>query len=57
MANTTCQLCGRGPVRANAVSHSKRHTLRRQRININMHTLSGKRVAACTQCVRTLAKV
>ncbi|MEK7481493.1 MAG: bL28 family ribosomal protein [Patescibacteria group bacterium] len=57
MISTTCSLCGRGPVRANSVSHSKRRIPRRQRINIQMRTLNGVRVAACTRCVRTLAKV
>ncbi|MEK7532258.1 MAG: L28 family ribosomal protein [Patescibacteria group bacterium] len=57
MIPTVCTICSRGPVRAKSVSHSKRRVLRRQRINIQMRTLNGTRVGACTRCVRTMAKV
>jgi large subunit ribosomal protein L28 len=56
-----CDLCGKGPMVGNNVSHSKVHT--RRRFMPNLHdtkvTLNGKTVKArlCTRCIRTQSKV
>lgn len=55
-----CDLCQKGPMTGNNVSHSKRHT--RRRFLPNLHaatvTVNGREVKArlCTRCIRTQAK-
>lgn len=55
-----CDLCGKGPMVGNNVSHSKRHT--RRRFLPNLHTshvmVAGNpvKVRACTRCIRTEMK-
>jgi large subunit ribosomal protein L28 len=55
-----CDVCGKGPMTGNNVSHSKRHTRRRFMPNLHStHILrAGLMVKAkvCTRCVRTQAK-
>ena len=55
-----CDICGKGPVAGNHVSHSKVHTKRRFMPNLHAATvlLQGRqvRVRACTRCIRTQAK-
>ena len=55
-----CDLCGKGPMVGNNVSHSKVHTRRRFLPNLHIGTMlvSGRAVKAklCTRCIRTQAK-
>jgi large subunit ribosomal protein L28 len=55
-----CDVCGKGPMTGNNVSHSKRHTRRRFMPNLqSTHILKAGRVIkakVCTRCVRTQAK-
>jgi len=55
-----CDICGKGPMAGNNVSHSKVHTKRRFLPNLHAAHLSikGKEVKArvCTRCLRTQAK-
>ena len=55
-----CDVCGKGPMSGNNVSHSKRHTRRRFMPNLQSVHISraGRLVKAkvCTRCVRTQAK-
>ena len=55
-----CDICGKGPVAGNNVSHSKVHTKRRFMPNLHAATLSVggrlQRVRACTRCIRTESK-
>jgi large subunit ribosomal protein L28 len=55
-----CEVCGKGPVSGNNVSHSKVHTKRRFMPNLQNATLlrAGKpvRMRVCTRCLRTAAK-
>lgn len=55
-----CDVCGKGPMTGNNVSHSKRRTRRRFMPNLHAaHVMrSGRLVKAkmCTRCVRTVAK-
>lgn len=53
-----CEICGRGPVTGNNVSHSNKRTRRRWQVNLqNVKTIAGdgsvvtKRV--CTRCLRS----
>ena len=52
-----CELCGRGPMTGNRVSHA--HNVRRRRWNINLRLVRAKiggvqkRVRVCTACMRS----
>ncbi|MCI0403264.1 MAG: 50S ribosomal protein L28 [Acidobacteria bacterium] len=52
-----CELCGRGPMTGNRVSHA--HNVRRRRWNINLRLVRAfvngvrKRVRVCTDCIRS----
>lgn len=51
-----CEICGRGPLTGNRVSHA--HNLKRRRWNVNLRKLRvkvggrQKRVQVCTRCIR-----
>ncbi len=52
-----CEICGKGQVSGNNVSHSNRHTRRKwnvniQRIRVNLNG-TVKRVNVCTRCIRS----
>lgn len=55
-----CDLCGKGPVTGNQVSHSNRRTRRRWLPNLQSTSLviNGKEkpVRVCTRCLRTHRK-
>jgi large subunit ribosomal protein L28 len=55
-----CEICGKGPVAGNNVSHSKVHTKRRFMPNLQTAhvAIRGRLVKArvCTRCLRTAAK-
>jgi len=54
----TCEICGKGPVSGNNVSHSNNKTRRRFMPNLQNVRLQieGKprRMRICTRCLRTL---
>lgn len=52
----TCTICGRGSLKGNQRSHSKVATIKRQHVNIQTVFTGGKRVDACTSCIRTEAR-
>lgn len=53
-----CEICGKGPVSGNNVSHANNRTRRRFMPNLQhaQVTLGGRkrRVRICTRCLRTL---
>lgn len=51
-----CELCGKGSMVGNNVSHSKRRTKRRFLPNLQEKQIDGKKSVICTSCIRTLAK-
>ncbi|MCK5212568.1 MAG: 50S ribosomal protein L28 [Dehalococcoidia bacterium] len=55
-----CEICGKGPIFGNKVSHSKRHTRRRWLPNVHRTNLviDGMEfsVKICTRCLRTQYK-
>jgi large subunit ribosomal protein L28 len=51
-----CNLCGKGPVAGNNVSHSKRRTRRRFLPNLVSKKFGGVKLRICTRCLRTLKK-
>lgn len=52
----SCALCGKSASRANYVSHSNIKVPRRQKPNLQLLAIAGKRVRACSTCRRTLSK-
>jgi len=52
----TCEICGKGPVRANHVSHSQVKVPRQQKPNLQQMTVDGAKVKACSTCRRTVFK-
>jgi len=51
-----CELCGRGPVFGNRISHA--HNVTKRRWNVNLQTVrailngANKRIRVCTSCIR-----
>ncbi len=52
-----CEICGKGQVSGNNVSHSNRHTKRKWNANIqSVRVEEGgrvKRINVCTRCIRS----
>jgi large subunit ribosomal protein L28 len=51
-----CDICGRGALTGHSRSHSNIATKRRQQLNLQQSTYLGKRVKACTNCLKTITK-
>ncbi|MBU0671118.1 MAG: 50S ribosomal protein L28 [Patescibacteria group bacterium] len=51
-----CEICGRGYLKGNTRSHSNIATINRQKINLQNMKKDGKKVNACTKCIKTEAK-
>jgi ribosomal protein L28 len=55
--NKVCKICGKGYVKAVSRSHSMRKTIKRLQPNLQWLTVSpGKRIKACTQCIKSVGK-
>ena len=52
----TCDLTGRGTKTGNKISHSKRHTRRTFKVNVQTKRLGGLKLKLSTKAMRTLAK-
>lgn len=52
----SCSLCGKQAVRANYVSHSNIKVPRRQKPNLQLMKIAGKKARVCSTCRRTLTK-
>jgi len=52
-----CEVCGRGPVFGNRVSHA--HNVTKRRWNVNLQTVralvngAAKRLRVCTSCIKS----
>lgn len=52
-----CEVCGRGPVFGNRVSHA--HNVTKRRWNVNLQTVralvngAAKRIRVCTSCIKS----
>ena len=53
----TCDICGKGPVYGNNVSHAHNKTRRRWNPNLQkvraLHNGSVRKIKACTRCIRS----
>jgi ribosomal protein L28 len=56
LMSRSCNLCGRNALNANSRSHSNIATSVRRNVNLQTLYLKGKRVAACTSCIRSETK-
>ncbi|MDP2933134.1 MAG: bL28 family ribosomal protein [bacterium] len=52
----SCSICDKGYKRANSRSHSNRATLRKLQVNLQWTKVNGRRIMACTRCIRTTSK-
>ncbi|MEI7690304.1 MAG: 50S ribosomal protein L28 [bacterium] len=52
-----CEICGKKPITGHNVSHSHRKTRRRWLPNLQWLSTDGKRVKACTRCIKTTSKI
>lgn len=54
---TTCDICGKGPVFGNNVSHANNKTRRRWNPNLQkvraIHNGKVKKIRACSRCIRS----
>jgi len=52
-----CEVCGRGPLFGNRVSHAHNVTKRRWNVNLqSVHAIvkgANKRIKVCTSCIRS----
>jgi len=51
-----CVLCNKKAGRANHVSHSNVKKPRKQKPNLQLIKIEGKRIRACSSCRRTMVK-
>lgn len=52
----TCDLTGRGTRTGNKISHSKRHSRRTFKVNVQAKRLGGVKLRLAAKTLRTLAK-
>ena len=51
-----CDICGKGQMDGNTVSHSNRKANKKYKVNLQSATIDGKEVKACTKCIKTARK-
>jgi ribosomal protein L28 len=51
-----CEICGKGYSKTIKRSHSMRASIRRLLPNLQWARINGKRVKACTRCIKTAGK-
>ena len=51
-----CEVCGKGTMSGNNVSHSNRKTRRTFKVNVQKVEVNGSTGYVCTRCIKTLKK-
>jgi ribosomal protein L28 len=51
-----CPVCGRGAMNSASRSHSNIATKRKQHINLQSLLINGRRVKACSSCIKSYTK-
>jgi ribosomal protein L28 len=51
-----CEICGKSYTKVTKRSHSMRGTITKLKANLQWLTVDGKRIKACTRCIKTKAK-
>ena len=47
-----CDICGKGALVGNRRSHSNIGTLVRRKVNLQRRSMGGRRIKACTSCIK-----
>ena len=51
-----CDVCGKGKMSGYTVSHANNRAPRKYNANLQDVVINGKKVKACTKCIRTAKK-
>lgn len=51
-----CEICGKGKLDGKTVSHANNKAPRKYNANLQTVKLDGKKVKACTKCIKTAKK-
>ena len=51
-----CEICGKGKMDGKTVSHANNKANRKYDANLQETEINGKRVRACTKCIKTANK-
>ncbi len=51
-----CEICGKGKMDGKTVSHANNKANRKYDANLQETEINGKRVKACTKCIKTANK-
>ena len=51
-----CEICGKGKMDGKTVSHANNKAPRKYNVNLQSTEVNGKRVRACTKCIKSEKK-
>ena len=51
-----CEICGKGKMDGKTVSHANNKVPRKYNVNLQSTEVNGKRVRACTKCIKSAKK-
>ncbi len=51
-----CEVCGKGKMDGKTVSHANNKAPRKYNVNLQTTEIDGKKVRACTKCIKTAKK-
>ncbi len=51
-----CEICGKGKMDGKTVSHANNKAPRKYDVNLQTTEINGKKVKACTKCIKTAKK-
>ena len=51
-----CEICGKGKMDGKTVSHANNKAPRKYDVNLQNTEINGKKVRACTKCIKTAKK-
>ena len=51
-----CEICGKGQMDGCTVSHANNKANKKYGVNLQETTIDGKKVRACTKCIKTARK-
>ncbi|MBQ8845008.1 MAG: 50S ribosomal protein L28 [Clostridia bacterium] len=51
-----CEICGKGKMDGKTVSHANNKAPRKYEVNLQETIIDGKRVRACTKCIKNAKK-
>lgn len=51
-----CEICGKGKMDGKTVSHANNKAPKKYNVNLQETEINGKKVRACTKCIKTAKK-